>query len=148
MAQDYRRKFPNALLNYQYIEEALKQYIYRTDIMSVTEKHGNLDKEIHEHFNDAIKKIPFDLLIKMFERRNFNEKLVRKLNDLPLKTKILSFQKYLSDDRSYDDSKLQKQLLSFENVLVHSENCVRELFVELSSIEKRFDDFKEKYQFY
>ncbi len=148
MAQDYRRKFPNALLNYQYIEEALKQYIYRTDIMSVTEKHGNLDKEVHEQFNDAIKQIPFDLLIKMFERRNFNDKLVKKLNNLPLKTKILSFQKFLSDDRSFDDNKLQKQLLSFENVLVHSENCVRELFIELSSIEKRFDTFKEKYQYF
>ncbi|MFV1982313.1 MAG: hypothetical protein ACC657_02145 [Thiohalomonadales bacterium] len=145
MVQNYLEKFPNALLNYQYIEEALKQYIYRTDIMAVTEKYGSIDTKINKKFNNAIKKIPLEILVKMFGRRNINIELVKKLNDLPLKAKIISFQKYLSGDRNDNDEKLKKQLLSFDNVLLHSENCVHELFVELGNLEKRFDDFKEKY---
>lgn len=144
MVQEYIQKFPNALLNYQYIEEALKQYIYRTDIMSVAKTNGSFDKIIDEKFNDAINKIPLDMLVKMFERRNINLKLIKKLNGLPLKTKIISFQKYLAGDRSSGDKKLKKQLLSFDNVLQHSENCVHELFVELNNLEKRFDHLKKK----
>jgi len=143
MVQEYIRKFPGALLNYQYIEEALKQYIYRTDIMSVSVKHGSIDKKANDKFNNAIKKIPLEILVKMFERRNINIKLIKKLNDLPLKSKIISFQKYLSGEKAVDDQKLKKQLVSFDNVLLHSENCVHELFVELSNLEKRFDDFKD-----
>jgi len=143
MNQDYNRKFPSALLNYQYIEEALKQYIYRTDIMSVASKHGSVDTTTDDKFNNAIKKIPLEMLVKMFERRNINITLIKKLNALPLKSKIVSFQKYLSHNSSEDDLKLKKQLLSFDNVLQHSENCVHELFVELNNLEKRFDDFKE-----
>ncbi len=143
MVKNYIHKFPDALLNYQYIEEALKQYIYRTDIMLVTEKHGSLDKSTNEKFNDAIKKIPMEMLVKMFERRNINMTLIKKLNNLPLRKKIISFQKYISGDRNEYDEKLQKQLQSFDNVLQHSENCVHELFIELSNLEKRFDSFKE-----
>ena len=146
MVQDYIHKFPNALLNYQYIEEALKQYIFRTDIMEVTKKHGTVDQSINDKFNDAIKKIPLEILVKMFERRNINNKLIKKLNNLPLKTKIISFQKYLSGDRSDNDEKLKNQLVSFDNVLLHSENCVHELFIELGNLEKKFENFKEKYQ--
>ena len=146
MNRKYNRKFPSALLNYQYIEEALKQYIYRTDIMTVSEKHGSINTATNDKFNSAIKKIPLEILVKMFERRNINIKLIKKLNDLPLKRKIVSFQKYLSQNESENDLKLKKQLLSFDNVLQHSENCVHELFVELSNLEKKFDNFKEKYQ--
>jgi len=145
MVKDYIRKFPSALLNYQYIEEALIQYIYRTDVMSVSENIGSMDNKINDKFNKAIKKIPLEILVKMFERRNINIKLIKKLNELPLKTKIISFQKYLSGEISIDDTKLKKQLLSFDNVLLHSENCVHELFSELSNLEKKFDNFKEKY---
>lgn len=144
MGHEYSQKFPNTLLNYQYIEEALKQYIYRTDIMRVIEKLGSIDTKTNDKFNNAIKKIPLEMLVKMFERRNINIKLIKKLNNLPLKTKIISFQKYMSGDRSADDEKIKKQLESFDNVLLHSENCVHELFVELNDLEKRFDDFKEK----
>jgi uncharacterized protein (DUF1919 family) len=143
MVKNYIHKFPDALLNYQYIEEALKQYIYRTDIMVVTEKHGSLDKNTNDKFNNAIKKIPMEMLVKMFERRNINLKLIKKLNDLPLRKKIISFQKYISGDLSQFDEKLKKQLQSFDNVLQHSENCVHELFVELSQLEKKFDNFQE-----
>ena len=114
--------------------------------MELTEKHGTVDQRINDKFNDAIKKIPLEILVKMFERRNINNKLIKKLNDLPLKTKIISFQKYLSGDRSTNDEKLKNQLVSFDNVLLHSENCVHELFIELGNLEKKFEDFKEKYQ--
>jgi uncharacterized protein (DUF1919 family) len=146
MVEEYRRKFPNALLNYQYIEEALKQYIYRTDLMTVTEQNGSFDNSTDVKLNNAIKRIPLELLVKMFERRNINIKLIKKLNDLPLKARIVSFQQYLSNDKSLIDNKLKKQLHSFDNVLQHSENCVHELFIELSNLEKVFDNFKLKYQ--
>jgi len=142
MVQDYKHKFPNTLLNYQYIEEALRQYIYRTDIMLITNQYGSINKSINDKFNNAINKIPLEILVKMFERRNVNNKLIKKLNDLPLRTKIISFQKYLSDDRSFNDDKLKKQLQSFDNVLLHSENCVHELFVELNNLEKSFNCLK------
>ncbi len=144
MVTDYKRKFPNALLNYQYIEEALKQYIYRTDMMAVAEKVGLLDKNTDEKFNEAINKIPVEFLVKMFERRTANNNLIKKLNDLPLKSRIISFQQFLSDDNSIIDKKVQNQILSFQNVLQHSENCVHELFVELSNLEKKIDIFKKK----
>ncbi|MFV2059160.1 MAG: hypothetical protein ACC653_00670 [Gammaproteobacteria bacterium] len=144
MVKNYIHKFPDALLNYQYIEEALKQYIYRTDIMVLTEKQGSIDKKTNEKFNDAIKRIPLEMLVKMFERRNINDKLIKKLNDLPLRKKIISFQRYLSGDSTEYDEKLKKQLQSFDNVLQHSENCVHELFVELSQLEKKFGHYKEK----
>jgi len=146
MVEEYRRKFPNALLNYQYIEEALKQYIYRTDLMTVTEQNGSFNNSTDAKLNNAIKKIPLELLVKMFERRNINIKLIKKLNNLPLKARIVSFQEYLSNDKNLIDSKLKKQLRSFDNVLQHAENCVHELFIELSNLEKAFDSFKLKYQ--
>ncbi len=146
MVTDYKHKFPSALLNYQYIEETLKQYIYRSDMMSVAEKVGLLDKNTDEKFNKAINKIPVEFLVKMFERRTTNTNLIKKLNDLPLKTQIISFQNFLSDDTSIIDKKVQKQILSFENVLQHTETCVRELFVELSNLEKKIDNFKNKKQ--
>ncbi|VAX01573.1 hypothetical protein MNBD_GAMMA22-2008 [hydrothermal vent metagenome] len=146
MVTDYKRKLPNALLNYQYIEEALKQYIYRTDMMSVAEKAGLFDSNADEKFNKAINKIPVEFLVKMFERRTVNYQLIKKLNELPLKTRIISFQNYLSDDNSIIDKKVHKQLLSFENVLQHTENCVHELFVELSNLEKKIDILKARNQ--
>lgn len=130
----YWHKLGNALLNFQYIEEALRTYLWCVyNIVKL--KLGN---QIPFKFSRKdVKTDSLGVLIAKFEKVSSNKQLIDQLNGLVKVRNHCAHQAYLMTfEEMKDDKYLSSEIKKMEWVITHSDKCVKDLHKELFKIDK------------
>ena len=109
MLQEYIDKIPKAFLNFQYIEETLKQYLYIFETITIYRFKGIVDYKFEESDFKKIEKMSLGKLIEIFSRRNNNNELIEKLNELAEKRNFIAHQSYLAVATESDKKDITKK---------------------------------------
>jgi len=79
MQQEYIEYVPSVLLVFQYIEEAIRQYLLRCEVMTAARLRGVTKYRIS---NKGINKLSLGRLVDKFEKVNGNDSLIEGLRSI------------------------------------------------------------------
>ena len=134
-------EIPKVLLAFQYVEEALRQYILRANVMITSEVRRFVNYSPHD---PALQKASFGRLVSLFTRFNSSTELHKSLTRLVEKRNFYAHQAYLAIGGMADlPAGLDSAPDSLEQVRVESERCLQELFEEIRQLEARFVAHKQ-----
>jgi hypothetical protein len=142
IVQEYMDKLPGALLNFQWIEEALRQYLGRTEFMIASEVIAFMSYKID---TQEFEKASLGTLLKFFRRRNQNKDLHKLISELVQDRNFCAHAGYLHIHESKDDPKKLKEASErLDKVITESKKCLHMLFAEIRDLENRFIAHKQK----
>lgn len=129
-------KLPEALLMFQWLEEALRQYITRTELMLATIASPLM------HYEPNLKRLgndSFGRLVGRFRQRNANTDLQSALSKLVNERNTYAHRGYLLLNAAKEDpDTLRQALQSLDHALAAAETCLQRLTEEITALERRF----------
>jgi len=130
----YWLKLGNALLNFQFIEEALRTYLGLVyHIVKI--KLGN--KIPFKFSRKDVETDSLGVLIAKFERVNSNSELIGKLNKLVKARNYCAHRAYImTSEEQEDDKYLSSEIKKMEWVITNSDKCLKDLHKELFKIDE------------
>jgi hypothetical protein len=90
MQQKYLEYVPSVLVTFQHIEEAIRQYLLRCEVMTAARLHGITKYRIS---NKGFDKLSFGRLVDKFEKVNGNDSLIKNCDRLLLN--VFTTQSYI-----------------------------------------------------
>jgi len=140
--QKFVDEVPRVLLTFQYVEEALRQYMLRANVMIASEVRPFVH---YSHDNRGLQKASFGRLISMFARLNSNTELHRNLTQLVQKRNFCAHQAYLASGGMADvPEDITDDADGLERIGAEAERCLQELFEEIQQLEARFVAHKKR----
>jgi hypothetical protein len=134
--QKFADEVPKVLLAFQYVEEALRQYILRANFMIASEVQPFVD---YSPTDPAVDKASFGRLVSLFARFNSRSELHRSLKALVEKRNFYAHQAYLVVGGMADlHASIGSGVDSLEQTRVETKRCLHELFEETRQLEVRF----------
>ncbi|MFH1856282.1 MAG: hypothetical protein ABH836_03505 [Candidatus Omnitrophota bacterium] len=143
MLQKYLDQIPKAFLNFQFIEEALKLYLYRFEAMAIIRFEGVLYYRFNQSDLKEIEIMPLGKLIKVFERRNNNKDLLKKLKKIRVTRNFIAHQSYVIATNAKTEN-IEEELYNIKETIKESRECFFELNKEIGNIEKKISEIKNK----
>jgi len=134
--QKFVNEIPKVLLTFQYVEEALRQYMLRANVMIASE----VRPFVHYSHNDpALQRASFGRLISMFSRVNSKTELQKSLTRLVQKRNFCAHQAYLASGGMVEFPEgVEYGADGLEQIRAEAERCLQELFEEIQQLEARF----------
>lgn len=136
LAHQYRDKLPIALLNFQWIEESLKQYLGKTEwmIATVVSTFMSYTPDVKQ-FENA----PLGTLVRSFQQRNANTRLHTGLSELVKARNLCAHKGYLLLQTPQDDPEaLREALHTLDQTLTASATCLTMITAEVTGLDRRF----------
>jgi len=134
--QRFVDEIPRVLLTLQYVEEALRQYMFRANVMIASEVRPFLH---YAHDDPALSKASLGRLVSMFSRVNSDAELHRRLRELVPRRNFCAHQAYFAS-AGFDatNEETQYDAVALEQTRVDAEHCLQALFEEIQQLEARF----------
>lgn len=143
--QRYIDELPKALLNFQFLEEALKQYLRRCYFMIASVVRPFVPYSVAPA--ERLEKLSLGRLIKLFRDLNENEELIGKLLEFPRKRNFIAHQAYVAVSSNSDPTSLVDTAYADLQETIHvSEECLSQLWSEIRELEERFVTFHQEAQ--
>lgn len=131
--QEYIDNLPRLLLNYQFIEETLKMYIWRADVII----HSTVKEKIYYRgFNTKrLSKLPLGRLTEEFRKRTNRNDLIDLLKKIQDQRNFFAHQGYLL---THEDEKKEQEaselLARLDEAYKQSKTCLKELITETCKV--------------
>ena len=139
MQQKYIDYIPNVLLVFQYIEEAIRQYLLRCESITAARLHGITKYRISEK---DIDKLSLGGLVDKFKKFNDNDNLIKGLRSIIVERNFIAHQSYVALHGKggklkeiEDIEPLYEQAVKAKE---SAEKCFLELVQEIGKLEERF----------
>ena len=145
--ENYFDDIPKVLLNFQLLEEALRNYLARCEGFTLVKVKGVIDYKLDLKY---IEKASLGKLVELFEKRNKNTKLIERLSKIVPDRNFFAHEAYT---RIYEKGKASKTKVEtnyerLKEVISNSKECMLDVWTEIVSIENRFsgkDNVTRKY---
>ncbi len=134
LLSQYFLKLPDALLNFQFIEESLRMYIaYCYEIISV-----RVSKQIPFKYRyKDLEKDALGKLLSKFKRFNSNNELIGKIEKVIKDRNYCAHKAYLlTYEQQNDPDYLKSELEKLENIVNKAKECMHFLSAELKQAEE------------
>jgi hypothetical protein len=143
-AQDYMDLLPTALLRIQWLEEALKQYLLRVQILIACRTQDVLRCAVEE---EVIWQMPLGKLAHSFERLCPNQTLAARVKKIVKSRNTLAHAGYvIAYQEQIDDRAMGGRLTELKGVATEADELMRAVLAEVSLVEgaapKVFDEIK------
>jgi len=139
--EQYLQKLPDALLNFQFIEEFLKMYIaYCYEIITLrVSSHIPFKYRYKDLKKDALGK-----LVMKFKKINNNDKLIGKIEKIIKDRNYCAHEAYLLiHEQQNDPEYLSKEIAKLEKIVLEAKECLQEISAELKHVEAIKNSLKE-----
>ena len=145
MEQKYLEYVPSVLLVFQHIEEAIRQYLLRCEVMTAARLHGITKYRIS---NKGIDRLSLGRLVDKFEKVNGNDRLIKELRSVIVERNFFAHQSYIALFGKEGNSKDIQEIESlYERALKAKENaekCFWDLLKEIETLENNFIEIQKK----
>jgi hypothetical protein len=145
MQQKYIDYIPNVLLVFQYIEEAIRQYLLRCEFIIAARLQGIAKYRISEK---NIDKLSLGRLVDEFEKFNGNDDLIKRLRSIVVERNFIVHQSYIVLHGKGGELKEIEEIEPLYERAVKAkesaENCFFELGQEIEKLEERFTEIQRK----
>jgi len=145
MQQKYIDYIPNVLLVFQYIEEAIRQYLLRCEFMTAARLQGIAKYRISEK---DIDKLSLGRLVDEFEKFNCNDDLIKRLRSIVVERNFIAHQSYIAlhgkGGKSIEIEEIEPLYKRAVKAKESAEKCFFELGQEIEKLEERFTKIQRK----
>jgi len=145
MQEKYFESIQNVLLIFQYVEEAIRQYLLRCEFVTAARLQGITKYRISEK---DIDKLSLGRLVDEFEKFNGNDDLIKKLRSIVVERNFIAHQSYIA---LYGKGGKSKEIEEIEPLYERAvkakesaEKCFFELGQEIEKLEERFIKIQRK----
>ncbi|MCR4303083.1 MAG: hypothetical protein NUV63_02490 [Gallionella sp.] len=143
LLKQYMDEVPAALLAFQYLEEALRQYMLRCHVMIATVVKPILAYRIQQY--DRVEKMTLGQLVSSFQDFNVNQELIARLAPLPQRRNQIAHRAYLTAWQAHSSDSLdESDLHALRSLIVEARETMLQVFREVEAIEERFVAFRSK----
>jgi len=145
MEQKYLDYIPSVLLTFQHIEEAIRQYLLRCEVMTAARLHGITKYRIS---NKGFDKLSFGRLVDKFEKVNGNDSLIKELGSLIVERNFTAHQSYVAlfgkDGKSKDTEEIESLYGRAVKAKETAEKSFWDLLKEIEILENNFIEIQKK----
>jgi len=136
IVEDYFDDIPKAILNFQLLEEALRNYLARCEAFTLIRTRGIIDFQLNMK---PIDKASLGKLVDLFEKRNKNLELIARLKKIIPDRNFFAHEAYTSilmkgkcnEEQSEENHKRLQQVIKDSN------DCFLSVWEQTSALEKR-----------
>lgn len=141
--KDHLDELPSALMNFQFLEESLKQYLGRSHVMISTVVKPFLTYSVSPA--SRLESWPLGKLIEAFADFNDNQDLLRNLRKLPKIRNFIAHQAYVSvSGVGLTNHDVEEVNTMIKDAINSSEACIRTIWAEIEILEKHFVSFRRR----
>lgn len=143
LLKQYTDEVPSALLAFQYLEEALRQYMLRCHAMVAAVVEPFLAYRIEQY--DQVEKMPLGKLVSVFQDFNANQELLARLASLPQRRNQVAHRAYITAWQVHStDSLGESELQELRSLTEEARQAMFQVVREVEALERRFVAFRTK----
>jgi hypothetical protein len=138
ITESYFDDIPKVFLNFQMLEDALRNYLFRCEVFILVKMRGIIDLKFDLN---PIEKASLGKLVDLFEKHNKNIALIERLRKIIPDRNFFAHDAYthIYDEKGKsNETKVVASNERLQNAIKESHECVLDVFTEIAAIEARF----------
>jgi len=141
MLQEYFDYVPQALLIFQHLEDALRQYLMRCEVMTAARLHGITQYKYKQSLKE-IENLSLGRLVDRFARLNGNTDLIMRIKDAGKDRNFIAHQSYLAAYKKDGEPREESDIKALYDRAVtgkeKAEKCLLDTWDEIEQLERKF----------
>lgn len=139
MLDQYFDYVPKTLMTFQHLEEAVRQYLMRCEVMIATRMRGITN---YKHLVEKIQKMSLGQLVDRFEMFSDNSSLISEIRVIIQDRNFLAHKSYLAaysrEGNPKESGEIESLLDCTTKANERAEKCIFAMWKEIQELEKRF----------